>query len=440
MLLIFSLVIASSLQSTAQECFGMFLFTQSDIDNLANDYPDCTSFDALFIIEFESGEITNLNGLSHVESIGFLTIQQNDSLKNLQGLENLNSLINLKITSNPSLENLDGLSSLQNIDIDLLISECPKLHSIEGLQNLSSAGGISLHTLPLLESLHGLEGIQGGLTRDLEITTLPSLTSLAPLAGVKVIGQNLLLHNLPLVNNLHGLHQVDTVYSFAIISQMESLETLEGLSNLKSAYNLALTNNESLQSLAGVGALTELKGSLEIHYNPILESLEGLENLDFVERGMRITFNATLNSLHGIEQVDTSEMEWLHLNNCPLLTGCAVQSVCDYLADSNRFHVVLSNAAECSSRDEILEGCLFLSAEHIDQEPQEIYAFPNPFHHHLNIRTTKGMEFNILDVHGRLVKSVYLGAGLQSIELTDLASGMYLLTGSEGYQYRIIKQ
>ena len=73
--------------------------TQAQIDSFRINYPNCTKIEGdVLISESESGNITNLNSLSDLESIyGLLDIQSNSALENLSGLNSLKSIgIDLK--------------------------------------------------------------------------------------------------------------------------------------------------------------------------------------------------------------------------------------------------------------------------------------------------------------------------------------------------------
>ncbi len=86
--------------------------------------------------------LTSLDGLSSIFSIGgYLAITANSTLKNLQGLSNLTSVGEyLYIGSNNALTSLDGLNSLTSIGEGLLISKNAALTSL-GLDNLISVDG-----------------------------------------------------------------------------------------------------------------------------------------------------------------------------------------------------------------------------------------------------------------------------------------------------------
>ena len=86
------------LVSTLVDCFAQTCFpiqiifkTQSQIDAFPINFPGCTQVICnVFISEDISGDVTNLDSLSKIDSIGgSLNIIRNDSLKNLRGLDSL---------------------------------------------------------------------------------------------------------------------------------------------------------------------------------------------------------------------------------------------------------------------------------------------------------------------------------------------------------------
>ena len=99
-------------QVLAQCPSGGVIFTQSQIDNFSQDYPNCTHFDET--VQFYPS-VSSLAGLSQLEHIKNLTIR-NTNLTNLDGLENLHSIGRfLDIVNNLYLDTI-LLPSLQVIE------------------------------------------------------------------------------------------------------------------------------------------------------------------------------------------------------------------------------------------------------------------------------------------------------------------------------------
>ena len=213
----------------------IILNSQGDIDSLSTSYPNCTHFQGgLFI---SGNDITNLDALSHITSIGR----------------------NLEIENNPMLTDISGLSNLQSIERDLYLHNNPDLRSLDGLQFVSSLIDLTVSNLNSLADLNGLE----------------------------------------------GLTSVDRIF----ISENISLESLSGLSNLE--------------------IITQY---FDISSNPFLETLSPLTDADL------------------------SNMYSIVLTNNPLLTGCDVARLCDYVALGND-DFISQNGQSCSSVEEINATC-----------------------------------------------------------------------------------
>jgi len=105
--LIFSIILFFGLTSSYAQCpdTTRTLLTQADVDNFGITSAGVTDGDgSINIGEYEpSTNITNLNGLSNLESIcGTLLIYNNPLLPNLAGLENLTAVgSDLQIWVNP---------------------------------------------------------------------------------------------------------------------------------------------------------------------------------------------------------------------------------------------------------------------------------------------------------------------------------------------------
>jgi len=182
-------------------------------------------------------------------------IFRNDGLLNLKGLENLTSAGSIDLEYNYNLVSLEGLNNLTKADgID--VSGNFALTDIQALSNVNDLSGFSSMYNLSLTSLHGLEGVTklNGLTI-LGNPLLPSLNGLQNLTSVKsiTINDNPALTTL---QHLSGVTQIidDEAYSMPI-------------------YNLAIINNNALESLAGLENINTFKGEVLIKDNVALSNL-----------------------------------------------------------------------------------------------------------------------------------------------------------------------
>ncbi len=186
---------------------NIVLETQEDVDNFSINYPNCTDLQTNLIIQ--QSAITNLNGLSQIESIGLnLFIKDNLLLTTLTGLNNLETVNSIKIERNHALINLQGLNGLTAINGDLLINNNHSLETLDGIESLEHINlGLGIFHNPELISLNGLSGlteIEGDLYIENQNTlmTLDGLDNLTSIDGTLSIGINFGLVDISGIRNI----------------------------------------------------------------------------------------------------------------------------------------------------------------------------------------------------------------------------------------------
>ncbi len=183
------------------------LTSQADIDNFSTDYPHCT--DIVNGLTITGTDITTLEGLEQLNSVGGGLTISNTSLTKLRGLNNLTSVGNLLIQGNSSLQNLKGLQSLNTVAGYLTIDNCPQLESIKPLNGLNSIGyWLILKNLPSLLTLEGLQNITevGGKLRIRECHLISDLSYLSNLTEV---GGDITIANNDNLSSLSGLDNIN---------------------------------------------------------------------------------------------------------------------------------------------------------------------------------------------------------------------------------------
>lgn len=119
-----------------------YTFTsQADIDNFLVQEPNCSHI--LGNLKILNGEdITNLNGLSNVQTIdGNLEIQNNSLLVDFSGLENLETIGEIFIIkNNSSLVHVTGVENLSHIGEELLVWANQGLEDLMGFSGLETVG------------------------------------------------------------------------------------------------------------------------------------------------------------------------------------------------------------------------------------------------------------------------------------------------------------
>jgi len=266
---------------------GITFTTQEEIDNFQINHPNCMEIEG--DVTIQGNDITNLNGLSVLTSIGGdLEIYENNELTSLIGLENLASLggslsIGGFLLGNTALTSLNSLENLDFINGNLTIYNNYALTSLAGLENIVSIGG------------------------SLSIVGTNVMASLAGLADLSSIGGNLLINHNNALTSLAELENLASIGGDLDILWNDALTSMSGLENLTSiGGDLTIGGsygNPLLLSLAGLENLASVEGSLSILNNYALISLEGLENLAYISDDLFIWCNSTLNSLSGLENL-----------------------------------------------------------------------------------------------------------------------------------------
>ncbi len=155
-----------------------YLLSQPDIDDFQVNYPGCTEIEG--DIHIEGDDITNLNGLNVLTSIGgHLEIKGNDALPSLTGLDNVAWIGgDLVIPYNNALTSLTGLENITSIGGNLNIYGNDALPSLTGLENMTSIGGdLGIKSNDVLSSLAGLDNIDAESMMDLLVFNNSSLST-----------------------------------------------------------------------------------------------------------------------------------------------------------------------------------------------------------------------------------------------------------------------
>ncbi|MCK4677214.1 MAG: T9SS type A sorting domain-containing protein [Bacteroidales bacterium] len=335
-ILIFSFVSASS-QSCLPE--GITFTTQAQIDSFQTNYPNCSEIEG--DVEIDGDDITNLNGLNVLTSIGgYLSIGD-------------------MYEGNPSLTDLTGLDSLTTVCGPLNIKNNDSLVSLTGLENLTSVHGISVGLIlynavgvecfgenPRLESIAALSNLTS-IEGDIEIFCNHSLTSLLGLENISSIAGNLVIAGNYTLANLDALFNLDTIYG--------SLEIGIDFWNGPGMY----LGNPNLTNLSGLSNLLYIGGDLNIERNESLTSLSGLNSLTGNVNNIEIIGNHSLTSLMGLDNLDAGSINNLTITCNSSLSSCKAQGICDYLANPCGIVEIYDNAPGCNNPGEVANACGF---------------------------------------------------------------------------------
>jgi hypothetical protein len=143
-------------------------------------------------------------------------------------------------------------------------------------------------------------------------------------------------------------------------------------------------------------------------------------------------------------------MHDLVIEHNPLLSACAVKSICDYLSiipdDSWYSPSIDSNAIGCNSIPEVLEICTFGIDDPVLNQSGIVY--PNPssgvLHLRYSISDIRSSIFELYSIHGVKVRTLLSevqqpGEYEVTFDIRSLPAGMYLLVMQTGKERRVNK-
>jgi acyl-[acyl carrier protein]--UDP-N-acetylglucosamine O-acyltransferase len=317
------------------------LTSQFEVDHFPVVFQGCS--DIACNVTISGDDITNLDSLYVITSIGGNLFLSNTSLVSLTGLEGLTSIGgNLSISSNDALVSLAGLEGLTSIGGSLYIYSNPLLCNCEVdaicAYFSDPNGNISIHDN------------DDGCSSVIELaahcgTTLPCMEQ-----GTYELTSQFVIDHFPAVFPDCSEIACNVSISGVDITNLDSLSIISSIQG-----NLSVSNT-SLVSLAGLEGLTYIGGNLSISSNDALVSLAGLEGLTSIGENLNISSNDALVSLTGLEGL-TSIGGNLEIGNNPLLCNCDIDAICTYLSDPNGYIYIYNNDDGCSSVIELAAHC-----------------------------------------------------------------------------------
>jgi len=384
------------------------LQTQDDVDAFLINYPNCTElyWQTMRIgINYDgTTDITNLDGLQNLTSINNLFITNNTSLQDLSGLSQLTEVISeFHILENTGLENLSGLSGLQTVGGDLEVDGNIGMTSLD----LSSLESVSGHTF---------------IFSNPDLITFGDMNSLESLGDYSTLGINSVnIQGNYALNDLGEMDNLTQVGDRLYIAWNLELQSLDALSNL-SSVDLAIVYCASLDDLSGLSGLTSTE-RLVISNNESLSSLEGLNNIIEIEAGCLIGDNPVLSacSIYAICQMAAENpSELTVVNNA---TGCdninEINGVCNSVSlnpmvfwDENMNGVMDPSESPMSlGQVEINPGELTIPVNSASNIP--VYLTLADYHVNYivpdNWALTTDSEYNVMFETVQQIETVYFG-------------------------------
>jgi len=227
-----------------------------------------------------------MNALSGCQIIeGDLTVDSS-SLVAINGLSSINTINgSLTISNNYNLNDLNGFGSLSTINGSLTIKNNQNLQYLYGLGQLRTIkSGVNITANPNLMDLSPLGSISnlGSLTieSNYSVTTL-GFGALSSVQGDIAIGQNQLLNTTCCFGNLTqvgGSLKITNNNYLTEITSFSSIQSIGGILSLEYNPNLTINNSMDFKLLSSLSTV----GSISIVGNPSLNTCAANELRDRV--------------------------------------------------------------------------------------------------------------------------------------------------------------
>lgn len=421
---------------------NVVLTTQTEVDNFADNYPNCTALTLELRIDGSANTITNLNGLSEIIS-GQKIFVFNTQVADFSGLDNLENIQHLALWGNGNIQDLMGFNSLQSIGF-LEVFVNPNLSSLNGMPSLSSLDNLSLfqntnladmsqlsfvETLTNVEiwanGLNNLSGLENLQTVEgyIKISNEP-LTNFNDLASLQTINGSLYLQDNPQAVDFSAFSNITTLHDLYIIgcSSMTDLFGFAGLQTITGSFRIG--SNSGLIDLAGLNDLSSVE-YFDIYNNENFLSLKGIENLDFIGQRVLIDDNESLRSVETLNYVSPSQVNEVVIMNNPLLVSCKNNFVCGIISDPSVSKTIVNNASDCNTVGDVEATCTQpISTLGYDNS---VDVYPNPVSDVLILDVPEDTIFENALLYSISGEQFFYNSNT-SINFSDFPEGVYFLT------------
>lgn len=301
-----------------------------------------------------------------------------------------------------------------------------------GLENVISIGGINLEEHQFsFDGLESLELISGNVR--LEECAFPNFQSWASLTEIEgdfdCVECNF--------ENFFGLQNLSTVGGFFNVNENAILTNGQFISALTSVGGyFRIDECDVLDAFIAFWNLTEVGGDFTISDCPLVASLEGFGSLQSINGVLKLNDNSMLIDITDIANINPDGISFLELTDNPLLSECAVMSVCSHLLADGENTINL-NSTDCNTAQEVIDQCL--EATGVETNSQVRFTIlKNLVADNLKVSNPENLEFFITDRVGRvLLRSNSTGM----IPIDNLSSGVYFIVLSTGEaSFKFVKQ
>jgi type IX secretion system substrate protein len=242
------------------------------------------------------------------------------------------------------------------------------------------------------------------------------------------IGGSLSLWENNAFNSFSGLENITEINKSLFISNCPLLHNFDGFEKLQSiGGNLIISSNNGLNNLSGLEQLNTIMGDLKIFNNPTLDSVTSFKQLNNVAGEISISHNNHLTSLSGLDNIEPDSLKGCYLINNPVLTTCAIESICAYLLKPNAVVIIDNNATGCMNQEEVEANCQTLEIRPFNTD-YGFSFFPNPATDNIFILNKNDKKILEICIYNQLGQKVFSQTEPNnSLNIAHLKEGLHII-------------
>ncbi len=406
-------------------------------------------------------EITGLENLvNHADFESDFRISDNPMLISVEGVPNTFDSLNIfTISNNDALINLNGLEDY-SAGLFAIISDNDSLIDLTGIGYFYGETVI-ISNNDNLQSLNGSE--LGGFDDYLIIENNQNLTDISAIYAGNYVDDGLIIRNNP---NL-SVCNTDNVCFFLYSNAVEEGIMFPGIfennapgcnSNFEVEYGCRIISNDDcgmfnypLSSSLILGETIQATNELATtsEHTPSCNDVANRKDVWFVfDSGESATVDITVQAGFYLQLWDSNNSTYPECGNqTQVENACNSEALIDIPVISNNFYFV--QVWNDDSADRVGSSWFDLTVQDGTLSTQsfqleDIKIFPNPVNNVLNIQSNVSIDkVEIFDLLGQRIKELNLGSNTNTVDLSDLNDGMYLIqisiNGKES-TYKVLKK
>ena len=423
-------VLFVSLSSLFGQCDSIVLTGQQEVNQFISKYGKCkevndliikdikgdiTQFDSLYTIERINGRLDfdfssaavhdiNIDGLSNLRYVDFLTGQPSKLIGQFKRLDTINYL---------------HFNTIVKMVEFTYIYYFPNLKHIES--SLALGANITENTIPKFTT--GLN-FRLNLYKHIDSTSLKVLSNRIKKENLKSLhislGDSLNLNYLSIIDSIEYLH-----FSYCKNSNFSNIANIKNKKLTSFLLQKDLGNNDygdGLKHVEEIGSVLFQSNKYNLNYKAILP------NLKSINRFFGISGHDSLTNLHFLDNVSPPQEAAQHsyatiaIDDNKKLRNCNTLFLCEALAKYPESIIIKYNAGKCT-KEEILKYCSTINT--IEQQNQYLKISPNPTYGYLKVENIDSpFSITITNLFGQVCKTL---TNIENeVNISDLPPGIYV--------------